>query len=383
MARNSYYVRPDGLHEAIRTINGKRVAFRGKTDREVGKKILEYQEKEKRGRTFSQVCDEWEREKLENMAYGTRACYKPSVKRAVNAFGEQYIREITPLEVSRFIQRFAEKGYSHQSVNVQLVVLRLIFKVAVIDGDIDADPCAYVDIPKHLPRKEREPATEEQQKAISESAPDVPQALVGTAMMWFLGYLAMYAGLRRGEALALRWEDIDTDERKIRIEKKLVWQYGKPVVQPFLKTAAGKRSVTLVEKIENILPKKRAGAIFPGKTCDWMMESEFRTAWAHYCDSIGCAHVEEVPAGKKRRDGNPIMQKELRADFTPHQLRHVYATYCYDAGVDSKAASRELGHSKESVTRDIYTHISASRERDTERKLNEFLSGKKEQQKNA
>jgi integrase len=51
--------------------------------------------------------------------------------------------------------------------------------------------------------------------------------------------------------------------------------------------------------------------------------------------------------------------------------------------VDSKAASRELGHSKESVTRDIYTHISASRERDTERKLNEFLSGKKEQQKNA
>ena len=53
-----YYVRPDGLHESIRTINGKRVAFRGKTDKEVDRKILEYREEAEKGRKFPVIADE-------------------------------------------------------------------------------------------------------------------------------------------------------------------------------------------------------------------------------------------------------------------------------------------------------------------------------------
>ena len=56
--KNRYYVRKDGLHESIRTVNGKRVAFRGKTDREVDRKILEYREKLEQGRTVKEICDE-------------------------------------------------------------------------------------------------------------------------------------------------------------------------------------------------------------------------------------------------------------------------------------------------------------------------------------
>ena len=63
MAKKSKYgVRKDGLHEAIRTINGKRVAFRGKTDREVDRKILEYKLEAEKGRNFPVIADEWERE---------------------------------------------------------------------------------------------------------------------------------------------------------------------------------------------------------------------------------------------------------------------------------------------------------------------------------
>ena len=58
--KQKYYQRPDSLFEAIRTINGKRVAFRGKTCREVDRKMLEYREEVSVGRSFSVVADEWE-----------------------------------------------------------------------------------------------------------------------------------------------------------------------------------------------------------------------------------------------------------------------------------------------------------------------------------
>ena len=77
--KSKYYVRPDGIHESIRTINGKRVAFRGKSDREVDKKILEYNQVLKTGRKFSVIADEWEREHESCVSDSTRRVYSYAV----------------------------------------------------------------------------------------------------------------------------------------------------------------------------------------------------------------------------------------------------------------------------------------------------------------
>lgn len=317
---------------------------------------------------------------MPSLATGTQMSYHPALVRAREEFGDREIKHIKPLDVERYIQHIADRGYSRQTVNVHLVVVRLIMRQAVIAGDIDADPCQYVKIPKHLTHREREPADDAQQAAVTASAPERPRVLPGSEMMWLFAYIAMLAGLRRGEILALRWSDLDTEDRKISVEKKLVWIDNRPVIQDFLKTAAGKRRVTMVDMIANVLPKvpksKSDALVFPSSDGSPMGASEFRTAWGHYCLGIGCGRYERVPAGKTRRDGERVMQQEIKPDFTPHQLRHVYATICYDAGVDSKAASRELGHSKEAITRDIYTHISAIREKDTSNRLNIFLMKK-------
>ena len=84
--KSKYYVRPDGTHEAIRTINGKRVAFRGKSDREVDRKILEYNEKQELGRKFPEIADEWEREHEKEVSESTRRVYSFAVKRLKAAF---------------------------------------------------------------------------------------------------------------------------------------------------------------------------------------------------------------------------------------------------------------------------------------------------------
>jgi hypothetical protein len=72
-----YYIRPDGLHEAIRTINGKRVAFRGKTDAEVEQKMIDYKEKEIRGPLFKEVAEKWKEEHSE-LAPSTAKVIQPS-----------------------------------------------------------------------------------------------------------------------------------------------------------------------------------------------------------------------------------------------------------------------------------------------------------------
>ena len=79
--KSKYDGRKDGTHEAIRTINGKRVAFRGKSDREVDRKILEYNEKQDSGRKFPVIADEWEREHEKEVPESTRRVYSFAVKR--------------------------------------------------------------------------------------------------------------------------------------------------------------------------------------------------------------------------------------------------------------------------------------------------------------
>jgi len=60
--------------------------------------------------------------------------------------------------------------------------------------------------------------------------------------------------------------------------------------------------------------------------------------------------------------------------LTPHQLRHAFATNCFDADLSAKDAAQLLGHSKVELTMDVYTHIRQSRVQRTAEQLNAFVS---------
>ena len=71
MAKRSYYRRPDGLYETTRTVNGKRVRFRGRTCAEVDRKILEYNTQVKQGRKLEVIGREWLEGREREVAYST------------------------------------------------------------------------------------------------------------------------------------------------------------------------------------------------------------------------------------------------------------------------------------------------------------------------
>ncbi len=187
--KQRYYQRKDGLFETIKTINGKRVAFRGRTCREVDQKLLAYQEERERGRLFPAVADEWERDHEKTISEATRVVYRGVVKRLKEYF-DGPVSSYRPLDVQRYINALERRGLAGNSVQTHLGVIRMIFSHAVMAGDIDVSPAAEVRKSRGLPRKTRTALTVEQEEIIKSCWDTVPFGL--------FPYFLLYTGMRRG-----------------------------------------------------------------------------------------------------------------------------------------------------------------------------------------
>lgn len=339
--RSKYYVRDDGLHEAIRIINGKRKAFRGNDDSEVEQKMIAYMGEIETGRLFKMIAEDWEAAHFPTLAANTLKSYRPAYERAKAEFGETPIRQIKAPDIKRYINDFARGKKAHKTVTNQLLILNLIFGYAAECGDIEYNPCTSVNVPKDLPRKRREAATPEDEAKVKASAD-----------LWLFPFLILYTGLRRGEALALTWGDIDKKNAEIHVTKSLYHEDGTYYIKK-PKTSAGTRTIPLLDPLAEKLPKKLGApgeyvfSIDGGKSP--LSEAKILTMWRQYARATGVT-------------------------ATPHQLRHSYATMLFECGIDVKDAQDLLGHSTIAMTQDIYTHVREKHRKDTASILNKKLS---------
>lgn len=349
--KSKYYVRPDGLHESIRTVGGKRVAFRGKSDREVDRKILEYREEEKRGRLFRTVADEWERLGESRWSESTRRQYAISARRLRAAFSGP-VRNICPLDVQRYILGFEAKGYRFDSVGKELSVIKQILSFAVIQGDIDTNPAAEIHRSKGLPRGKRNALTVEQEQLVLKCR---------SGDWWLLGLMLLFTGCRRGELLALRWEDIDHKAGVIHINKKINYAFGGvPKLEHHLKSENGKRDIPLLAPLAEVLPRNRIGLIF-SEDGTYLRESRLRAIWVEYCRDCG---LPEPVISKSR---------SMRFPVTPHCFRHSFATICFEAGVDPRSAAEMLGDTRK-VVEEVYQELRKGKKATSVEKLNGYFS---------
>ena len=323
--KGKYYQRPDGLYETIKTINGKRVAFRGKTCREVDKKILAYQEKAEKGRTVGELLDDWFASREKQVSDATNAAYSVYVQAIKDDIGSMYVTEVKPVHCMRMLEQMANQGYRAGTVSIKKSILKQVFRYAVICGDIEVSPAQCIGLPRGLDRLKRDSLTMEQIKAITEYR---------GGDWWLFGVALLWTGCRRGELLALRYEDIDRKTNTITINKKLSYVGDKPKLEKHTKTESGMRTVPLLYPLASALPKDRIGPIFCAPDGSYLTRGQVSRAWEKYRKEIG-----------------------LPDHITPHYLRHTFATICYNAGVDPKEAASVMGHANEQVTMAIYTHL--------------------------
>lgn len=329
-----YYVRPDGLHEAIRVINGKRVAFRGATDAEVERKMIAYREDLQRGRDFAAVARDFCNDRFPSLAANTLRSYNAAYDRAVEHFGKLPIRSITPPQIKAYINAFAA-GRARKTVTTQRQMINMIFRWAVEHGDIEQNPCAEVTIPKGLKRTYRQPASDEDIRLIRENADK-----------WLLPYFLLYTGLRKGEALAIQGKDINLREREIYVRKSVYYENRKPKIKA-PKTEKGVRVVPILDPLIGKLPRRlgRDEFLFSADGLTPYGEGEYEMLWKHYARETG-----------------------IRC--TAHQLRHSYAIILLDSGLDLKDRQDLLGHTTAAMTNDVYTHILSARRKESAAAIN-------------
>ena len=324
-------------------VNGKKKLITAKSKAELSKKLKSYATYTEHGRTFAESAGAWENAHSGVIEVKTMQSYKPHVERAVERFGDSYVKDITPDEVQAYIDYLASKRFARDTVRRSLNVLRMIINYEITSpGSLTRiNPCMAVKIPKGLSKTRREPPTEEQLVKVT---PDSDFGL--------FAYFLQFTGLRRGELLALKWEDIDRKNKVIHVHQGVSYASNQPRLKT-PKTAAGTRDVALLDVLADVLPDGKTGYVFGGKKP--LTATQFRKGWLSWCRSVGLAEAETKT--HKGKNGHSYTSTKWKPLVTPHQFRHEFASILEDAGISEFAAKNQLGHSSIVVTKDIYTHL--------------------------
>ncbi|MEE1219532.1 MAG: tyrosine-type recombinase/integrase [Ruminococcus sp.] len=338
------YRRPDGLYEKSVTINGKRKVFRGKTERELNLKIAEFNNEVELGPLFKDMAEQWESEHFPTLSPTTQRGYSPAYNEVKEYFGDEYIKKITHKDINKYLKQLPST-YARKTVSTRLLVLNLIFKFAINEDVISESPCSYVSVPKgHGATKRRAPTEEE-----------IERIKLGVNFTWqgfkvgLFAVFVLYTGLRKGEALALQYKDIDYNAARIDINKTVYYDVSVPMIKNSPKTNAGRRTIIIPQYLLKLLPKGNKN---------------------HYLFS---EHPEKPCSKSTYEVGFRHWQKETNIKLTAHCLRHGYSTMLHEAGVDVKDAQALLGHADITTTQNIYTDVSNKQKEKAENLINKYL----------
>lgn len=306
--------------------------------------------------TFREIAENWEREHREEVTVRTWNNYAPHYQDVLDKHGDKEISQVTALDVINHLTAAKARGYSATVVNSIRSLYRMIFDYAIANEHAQYNPVTSVRLPKGLKRGKRVAPTDDQIKAIFANI-DAPFGL--------FPFFLLCTGMRKSEALALTWADIDFKSREISVTKALDYTVGANPTVKAPKTEAGSRVVPIIDILYphlcNAQKNGRSVFVFPaqdsnrsGKGGGLMTLRGYEGAWIRYCAAAGL-----IEGGKP--------------SIGAHNLRHGTATLMFELGVDEFTTQRILGHSRVEITREIYTELRAEQNMKSVKKFNKGM----------
>lgn len=336
--------RKDGRYKC--SLDG--IQFYGNTSDEALAAREEYKRKKAAG--------EWLKDRMTVGAYAAKwlplhkggvsdKCYNDYAKQLealLPVIGDKQLDEVKPDDAAAVWSHY--KGYSASTIKRARMLYISLFDTAIENDLCRKNPFrAKTAQPPAAPSGSHRALTPEE-IALVRSTPHRVQ---------IAALIMLYAGLRRGEVLALTPEDIDTQAGYISVNKAIRFDGNKAVIDT-PKTDAGTRLVPILSIIRPYLEKLTEPPLKPVKGKE-MTSTAFKRAWDSY------THALTVAAG------HPIK-------IRPHDLRHTYCTMLRDAGVDMHQAILWMGHADEKMILKIYDHVTERRTAASVEKLENKLS---------
>jgi integrase len=310
--------------------------------------------------------EDWLPRRKSQIRSSTWESYRDSLEgRVLPHLGDVPLRDLTPKMIAELYQHLlATPGrdsnrakLSKRTVAYTARVLRAALADAVRQGAIPRNPAEAVDPPKPDQREMRY-WTPEQARAFLES-------VTGDRMeaAW---RLLLATGLRRGEALGLKWSDVDLDAGKLSVRRTLV-AVGYRIEWSTPKTKRSSRTVDLDAGTVAALRRHRTRQL------------EERMLWGEAWQDADLVFTREDGSSTHPQTLSAAFERAVKASGLPsirlHDLRHSSAVTALAAGIPTKVVSERLGHSSTAITTDIYQHVTETMQRDAADRIGAVLDG--------
>lgn len=254
--------------------------------------------------------------------------------------GRKILTEVKPIHCQKIFTDMAEEGYKTSTIYQTRIALFNMLEFAKENEVILSNPCKKsVKSDMGKPSQKKEALTIDVQKKFIEYAK-------GQSYENQFRFI-LQTGLRTGELVGLKWEDIDFSKKAIRIQRSMEyrysvgeWRIGEP------KSKVGYRTIPLTDEAIRILTEQKeknknikkiqeewSEFIFLSRKGEPVKNSAYDTALFKICDKA-----------KINR-------------FSMHVLRHTFATRCIEGGMMPKTLQKILGHSNIGITMNLYVHI--------------------------
>lgn len=255
-----YTVRKDGRLQTVVTKNGIRKTFYARSDREMGQKLTDYHETQESGPFFREVAEEWWTQHEPTLSPNSLRNYKPAYRRALEEFGDARIRTITPGQIDAYLHLFAQT-HAAKTTATQLGIINQIMRYARLHLYIDSVPTDIIQVPRGLKKTPRLLPPDRDVEAVRRN--------ISYPIMGLFAYLLLYSGLRRGEALALQYKDIDRINKKIYVEKSLCSYRNDPIIKtPKTEEAERKKEHGAADLADSCEFRER-GSCAASDLCGW------------------------------------------------------------------------------------------------------------------
>ena len=268
--------------------------------------------------------------------------------------GKKRLVDIRANDIQKILNAMADQNFARQTIGFTKVTLNGMCEQARKNKLIKENPLSDVTIPNGAGKRQRTSLTRQEQELVLEY-------MQTYAPKYYTLYaLALCTGMRRGELLGLRWQDVDFSKRMIHVTgtlAKLSARGSKPY-RGTPKTKTSYRDIPMTREAYEILKCERKEQLRVK-----MQQGEQWKPLEGLEDLVFLSQTGKPQSRSNIEHANQRIKKQIEKDgkeitpFSFHSLRHTFATRAIENGMNPQTLKAILGHSSLSMTMDLYSHV--------------------------
>ncbi len=297
--------------------------------------------------TLADVSRQWLDLRAPDLKPRTREHYGVTLITHVGTYiGAVPIQRVQPVTIDALYANLREHGHSEHAIHRCHQRLLQVFDYAVKRRIVTMNPMHAIDAPIMRPAAPTILSAVQIQRFLTYAAAS------GYSPLWLL---LVQTGMRRGEALGVRWQDVDLDKGKLRVQQSIEALRGKPHVQT-PKSPSARRTITLFPESVAALRAHRARHLeLRLSAMEWDdNDLVFCTDTGGMVDPSNVLRNLKLIVTKANREAES--DTDVLPGFDVHDLRHTHATHLLADGWPVPTVSRRLGHANPGITMRIYAH---------------------------